>query len=99
MGVRFVVVYGCEFCCWVWVWDLLLGMYVGFVVGYGCEICFLIVREEHRLRVIENRALRWMYGPKKDEVQGKWRKLHNEELCDLHSSVGIIRMIRSRRLR
>jgi hypothetical protein len=53
----------------------------------------LTLREEHRLRVFENRALRRICGPKGDEVTGDWRKLHNEELCNLYSSPSIIRMI------
>jgi hypothetical protein len=55
--------------------------------------------EEHRLRVFENRVLRRIFGPKRDEVTGDWRKLHNEELHDLYSSPNIIRMIKSRRMR
>jgi hypothetical protein len=54
------------------------------------------LREEHRLRVFENRALRRTFGPKKDEMTGEWRKLHNEELRDLYSSPSIIRIIKSR---
>jgi hypothetical protein len=54
---------------------------------------------EHRLRVIENRVLRGIFGPKTDEVTRKWRKLHNEELRNLYSSPSIIRMIKSRRMR
>jgi hypothetical protein len=54
--------------------------------------------EEHTLRVFENRMLR-IFGPKRDEVTGGWRKLHNEELCDLYSSPSIIRMIKSRKIR
>jgi uncharacterized membrane protein len=53
------------------------------VVLYGCETCSLTLREEHRLRVFENRVLRRIFGPKKDEVTGEWRKLLNEELRDL----------------
>ena len=53
------------------------------VVLYGCEIWSLTLREERRLRVFENRVLRRIFGPKTDEVTGKWRKLHNEELNDL----------------
>jgi hypothetical protein len=54
------------------------------------------LREEHRLRVIENRVIRRMFGPKRYEVTGKWRKLHNGELHNLYSSPDIIRQIRSR---
>jgi hypothetical protein len=53
---------------------------------------------EHRLRVFENRVLRRIFGPKRDEVTGGWRKLHNEELHNLYSSPSIIRMIKSRRM-
>jgi hypothetical protein len=56
----------------------------------------LTLREEHRLRVFENRVLRRILGPKRDEVTGKWRKLHNEELRDLYSSPSIIRIIKPR---
>jgi hypothetical protein len=55
--------------------------------------------KEHRLRVFENRALRRIFGPERDEVTGGWRKLHNEELHNLYSSPSIIRMIKSRRMR
>jgi hypothetical protein len=50
------------------------------VVLYGCETWSLTVREEHKLREFENRVLRRIFGPKRDEVMGGWRKLHNEEL-------------------
>jgi hypothetical protein len=69
------------------------------LVLYGCETWSLTLREEHRLRVFENRVLRRIFGPKRDEVRGEWRKLHNEELRDLYSSPNIIRIIKSRRMR
>jgi hypothetical protein len=69
------------------------------VVLYGCETWSLTLREEHRLRAFENRVLRRIFGPKRDEVTGGWRKLHNEELHNLYSCPSIIRMIKSRRMR
>jgi hypothetical protein len=69
------------------------------VVLYGCETWSLTLREEHRLRVFENRDLRRIFGPKRDEVTGEWRKLHNEELHNLYSSQDIIRQVKSRRMR
>jgi hypothetical protein len=69
------------------------------MVLYGCETRSLTLREEHRLRVFENRVLRRIFGPKRDEVSGEWRKLHNEELRDLYSSPSISRIIKSRRMR
>jgi hypothetical protein len=80
----------------------------------NCIICIIIIivsssssssswsltlREEHRLKVFENRVLRRIFGPKRDEVTREWRKLHNEELRDLYSSPSIIRMTKSRRMR
>jgi hypothetical protein len=56
-------------------------------------------KEEHRLRVFENRVLRRIFGPMRDEVTGEWRKLHNEELRNLYSSPDIIRQVKSRRVR
>jgi hypothetical protein len=67
------------------------------VVLYGCETWSLTLKEEHRLRVFENRLLKRIFGPKRDEVTGEWRKLHNEELRDLYSSPSIIRIIKPRR--
>jgi hypothetical protein len=69
------------------------------VVLYGRGTWSLTLREEHRLRVFENRVLRRIFGPKRDEVTGGWRKRHNEELHNLYSSPSIIRMIKSRRMR
>ena len=69
------------------------------VVLYGCETWSLTLREEHRLRVFENRVLRRIFGPKRDEITEEWRKLHNEELTDRYSSPNIIRVIKSRRMR
>jgi hypothetical protein len=69
------------------------------VVLYGCETWSLKVREEHKLKVFENRVLRRIFVPKKDRVTGGWRKLHNEELHNLYSSPIIIRIITSRRMR
>jgi hypothetical protein len=64
-----------------------------------CETWSSTLREEYRLRVFENRVLRRIFGPKRDEATGEWRKLHNEELHNLYSSPNIIRTIKSRRLR
>jgi hypothetical protein len=69
------------------------------VVLYGCETLSLTLREEHRLRVFENRVLRRIFGPKRDEATGGWRKLHNEELHSLYSSPSIVRVIKARRMR
>jgi len=56
------------------------------VVVYGCETWSLTLREERRLRVFENRVLRRIFGPKRDEVIGEWRKLHNKKLNNLYFS-------------
>jgi hypothetical protein len=69
------------------------------VVLCGCETLSLTLREERRLRVFENRVLKRIFGPKRNEATGEWRRLHNEELNDLYSSPKIIRVIKSRRMR
>ena len=66
---------------------------------YGCETWSLKLKEECRLRVFENRVLRRIFGPKRDEVTGEWRRLHNEELYALYCSPNIIRVIKARRLK
>ena len=68
------------------------------VVLYGYETWSLTLREERKLRVFENVVLR-IFGPRRDEVTGEWRRLHNEDLNDLYSSPDIVRMIKSRRMR
>jgi hypothetical protein len=69
------------------------------VVLFRCETWSVTFGKEHRLRVFENRELRRIFGPKRDEVTGGWRKPHDEELYDLYSSPSIIRMIKSRGMR
>jgi hypothetical protein len=66
---------------------------------YGCETWSLTLREEHRLRVFENRVLRRIFGSKRDEVTGEWKRLHTEELHILYSSPDIIKQIKSRKMR
>jgi hypothetical protein len=68
------------------------------VVLYGCETWSFTLGEEHRLRVFENRVLRMIFGPKREE-DGSWRKLHNDELHDLYSLLNIVRVNKSRRMR
>ena len=69
------------------------------VVLYGCETWSLTLRKECRLWVFENRVLRRAFGPKRDDVTGEWRKLHNEELRDLYSLPNIVRVVKLRRIR
>jgi hypothetical protein len=69
------------------------------LVLYGFESWSLTPREEHRLRVFENRVLRGIFGPKREEVTGQWRKLHNEEPDDLYCSPSVVRVIKSGRMR
>jgi len=68
------------------------------VVLYGCETWLLTLREERKLRVFENMVLRRIFGPRRDEVPGEWRRLHNKELNDLYSSPNIVQVIKSRRM-
>jgi len=65
------------------------------VVLYGCETWSLTLREERKLRVFENMVLRRIFEPRRDEVTGDWRRLHNEDLNDLYSSPNIVRVIKS----
>jgi hypothetical protein len=69
------------------------------VVLYGCETWSLTLREERRLRVFENRALRRIFRPNNDEVIEEMRKIHIEELNDLYCSPNIVRVIKLRRMR
>jgi hypothetical protein len=69
------------------------------MVLYGCATWSLTLKEEYELGVFENRVLRRILGPKRDEVKGEWRKLHNEELHDLYSLPSIIRIMMARRMR
>jgi hypothetical protein len=84
-------------------WRVAGQLYFAFIILpvflYRCETWSLTLREEHRLRVFENRVFRRIFGPKRDEVTGGWRKLHNEELYGLYTSPSIISVIKARRMR
>jgi len=69
------------------------------VVLYGCETWSLKLREKHRLSVFENRVLTRLFGPKRDEVTGEWRNLHNEEFSNLYFLPNIVRVVKSRRMK
>ena len=69
------------------------------IILCGCETWLLILRAECRLRVFENRVLRRIFGPRRDEVTGEWRTLQNEEFTDMYSSHNIVRVIKSRKMR
>jgi len=69
------------------------------IVLYGCETWSLTLREDRKLKVFENMVLRTIFVPRRDEVTGEWRRLHNEELIDLYFSLNIMRVIKSRRMR
>ena len=69
------------------------------VVLYRCETWSLTLREERRLRVFENKVLRTVLGPKRNEVTGEWRILHNDEFSDLYSLNNIVRVVKWRRMR
>ena len=69
------------------------------VVFYGCETWSLTLREERKLRVFKNMVLRRIFGLRRDELKGEWRRLHNEELNDFYSSPNIVRVIKLRRIR
>jgi len=68
-------------------------------VLYGCEAWSLTLQEETKLRMFENMVLRRIFGPRRDDVTGEWRRSHNEELNDLYCSPNIVRVIKSRRMR
>ena len=73
---------------------------ISYNYNFACyETWSLTLREEWKLRVFENMVLRRIFGPRKDEVTGEWRRLHNEELNDLYSSPNTVRVIKSRRMR
>ena len=66
------------------------------VILFGCETWSMTLREDRKMRVFESMVFRRIFGPRRDEVTGEWRRLHNEELKDLYSSPNIVRVIKSR---
>jgi hypothetical protein len=93
---NYEISYGVTFVCFISFLSHFIRSSVNTVL-YGCEAWSLTLREEHMLRVFENRVLRRVFGPKRDEVTGEWRKLHNE-LNDLYSLPNIVRVVKSRRM-
>jgi len=79
--------------------NLKIKIYILPVVLYGCKTWLLTLREESKLRVFENKVLRRIFGPRRDEVAGDWRRMHSEELNDLYSSPNIVRVMKWRRMR
>ena len=71
---------------------------IHYIILSWCETWSLTLREERKLRVFEKMVLRGIFGPRRDEVTGDWRRLHNEELNDLYCSPNIVRVIKSRRM-
>jgi hypothetical protein len=69
------------------------------IVLYGCETWLLTLREERKLSVFENMVLRRIFGPRKEEVTGEWRRLHNVKLNDLYCSPNIVHVLKSRKMR
>ena len=83
----------------VWIACIMMLLYVPSLFCMGMNFVFHTLKEEYRLRVFENRVLREIFGPKRDEVTGEWRILHYEELNDLYFSPNIVWVIKSRRMR